>query len=415
MKKYISIICKNNNREQSSQQLANELEKGSWVRLCSEKETHVNININMLPPGPGIIIKGGGSTGNYQQCLHSYSHFDQSASATAQWIRKQGIDPGECYIFNPLPLNHVSGLLPWWRSRCWGAKHIWVTRDFMHNHDKLKEKAQSLLMKGNRPIVTSLIPTQLYQLLQSSSGIRWLQLCTIIWVGGSSMSKRLVDISRSLQIRLAPCYGTTETAAMVTAQTPKDFLSGQNCLGSPLDDVELRLGEENSLQIRTQRLAKILLKDGTLKSVGDQQGWWESGDSAEIAIHNHIQQLKIIGRKDTAINSGGEIVFPEALEKRLVEAAQKEEIPLKAILLIPIKDEKWGERLVALVRLKVEEDNHGQEKLFGRLQNIVKIWDPFERPIAWYYCPELTRNNLGKWEIKKWQSWVKLKRANTSI
>ena len=33
----------------------------------------------------------------------------------------------------------------------------------------------------------------------------------------------------------------------------------------------------------------------------------------------------------------------------------------------------------------------------------------------WYNCPELGLNELGKWEIKKWQNWAKLNRGNTTI
>ena len=44
--------------------------------------------------------------------------------------------------------------------------------------------------------------------------------------------------------------------------------------------------------------------------------------------------------------SGGETVFPEQLEARLLAS----DLPLEAVLLLGIPDTDWGERLVGLVR-----------------------------------------------------------------
>ncbi|AAP99245.1 MULTISPECIES: AMP-binding protein [Prochlorococcus] len=415
MSNLFSIICNDHNHEECANRVADEFEKGSWVILKTKNQSEQFIS-SELPPGPGIIIRGGGSTGSYQQCLHHVSHLNQSAIATSQWLKGQGLNPVDCQILNALPLHHVSGLLPWWRSRCWGAKHIWIEAKTMHNPSQLEEKCNSLKGHHQAIRITSLVPTQLTRLIKSPAGVRWLQSCSIIWVGGAPISKALAKASRALNLRLAPCYGTTETTAMVTIQTPEDFLTGQNSSGEPLNDIELRLGTGNTLQIRTQRLAKCIKADGTISSIANEEGWWESGDVAELLIQNHVQQLKIIGRQDTAINSGGEIIFPEKLQVRLLDAAIKRKIAIEAILLTTIKDEEWGERLIALVRLKNSQNDHDLKKSFASLKQIVKEWSSIERPSAWYHCPALSTNILGKWEINKWKSWViKLNRTNTSM
>ena len=86
------------------------------------------------------------------------------------------------------------------------------------------------------------------------------------------------------------------------------------------------------------------------------------------------------------------------------------QIPIETILLIPIKVEEWGERLAALVRLKAHIATEEEEASILNLQNIVNQWPPYERPIEWHLCPELCRNSLGKWEMQKWQSWIKVKK-----
>ena len=78
-----------------------------------------------------------------------------------------------------------------------------------------------------RHLITSLVPTQLYRLLSTEKGIKWLKLFELIWVGGASISDKLIKISRKEKINLAPCYGSTETAAMVTSLKPDEFLKGK--------------------------------------------------------------------------------------------------------------------------------------------------------------------------------------------
>ncbi|KGG16763.1 MULTISPECIES: AMP-binding protein [unclassified Prochlorococcus] len=410
MKRVSTIFCDRQQVEECSNSLAHELGNGKWVELLP-KNTNQNFSKRIISTQEvGIIINGGGSSGINKQCLHPCSNLDKSALATAQWLERQGLKPQECQIINPLPLHHVSGLLPWWRSRCWNTNHIWITPKLINNPRLLMETSHYLIDKGLGPMLTSLVPTQLTRLIQHPEGLNWLKLFSVIWVGGSAIPENLAERARNLELQLAPCYGTTETAAMVSIQSPKDFLSGINSLGEPLSDVELRIGKSNALQIRTQRLAKVLNKDGSLQSLGDKEGWWESGDNAELILSHHVQQLSIIGRRDTAINSGGEIIFPEKLQARLLNAAQKNGIAIKRILMLSTKDEEWGERLVALVRFKTTKQTNPHQSL-QKLKRLTEEWPCFERPIQWHNCPELSPNQLGKWEITKWQSWLEAKES----
>ena len=233
----------------------------------------------------------------------------------------------------------------------------------------------------------------------------------MIWIGGASISESLAAKARSLKIRLAPCYGTTETASMITVQRPDDFLLGIDSVGEPLDGVELKLEQSNALHIRTKRLASLLNKDGSLQSVANKDGWWESGDAAQLFTRHDNQQLKIIGRRDTAINSGGETIFPEQLQALLLHDAKKRGLPIKNILLIPKKNEEWGERLEALVKFQTSDESLDLSELFHQLKEIVANWSAIERPIAWHHCPELSTNSLGKWEISEWQSWLTTKES----
>ena len=406
MNKLIKLNWNINKIDKCSQTIEKAIRNGNWIELLSKQGQPEIIPEADLPEGPGFIIKGGGSSGKQFSCLQTCSNLSRSALSTEEWLIKQGINTKSCSLINPLPMNHVSGLMPWWRSKCWSAKHYWLQPSQLKSPITLEQKFASLLGKKDGPLLISLVPTQLHRLIYNQAGIRWLKAFTLIWVGGAFLSKELAQKARENNIKLAPCYGSTETAAMVTAMTPAEFLSGENDCGNPLNDVELSINKCGILKIKTTRLAIGKCSNGRIESICDEDGWWESGDIAQIKIENNLPRLKIEGRVDTAINSGGEIIFPEVLEERLLNAAKFHNIPLDKILLIPIDHEEWGQRLVAIVSLSDKYSNEFNDQFKSRLEKLVDNWLPAEKPLKWRYCNNLETTDSGKWERKKWEYWI---------
>ena len=140
----------------------------------------------------------------------------------------------------------------------------------------------------------------------------------LIWVGGAALPDELAARARALGIKLAPCYGSTETAAMVVAQSPERFLNGEEGVGEPLDDIELRVEANGALAVRCRRLAIGRWKpdgDGSLAEQSTEpsvspltgvDGWWSSGDAARLKGSAETPQLTLLGRLDGAIHSGGD-------------------------------------------------------------------------------------------------------------
>jgi O-succinylbenzoic acid--CoA ligase len=109
-----------------------------------------------------------------------------------------------------------------------------------------------------------------------------------------------------------------------------------------------------------------------------------------------------LGRLDGALQSGGETVFPEELEGRLVAAAQGRGLPLEAVVLLGEAEAEWGERLLALVRPQSGADG---AVLIAALEEITATWRPADRPRRWRLCGELAPNAAGKWERSRWRRW----------
>ncbi|MDM7952411.1 MAG: AMP-binding protein [Cyanobium sp. CZS 25K] len=348
--------------------------------------------------GAAVVVGSGGSAGGRHWCLQPLAHLQASAEATAAWLVSLGLEPAACLHLAPLPLHHVSGLLPLVRARQWGGGLRWLAPSLLRRPERLP---QDCSLPRDRPVLLSLVPTQLVRLMASPEATAWLAGCTVIWVGGAALPAGLAAAARRARLPLAPCYGATETAAMVCALAPQRFLAGATGCGEPLADVALRLdGATGAVEVRCGRLSPGRLVAGRFLPLPLQPGgWWRSGDGGRIGP----QGLQVLGRLDGALHSGGETVFPERLEERLQEQAARARAGLEALLLLARPDPEWGEHLVALVRPRRESEG---AELLGVLQAITATWPPAERPRRWQLCPALAPTAAGKWERGRWQRWL---------
>ena len=160
------------------------LAAGQWVSLSPEADA---APIAQLPPGPGVVVRSGGSSGGSRCCAQPSLHLDRSAAATAHWLTGIGVDPASTLLLNPLPLAHVSGLMPWWRTRCWGVGHQQLPPGLMKTPTELLAFCQGLPAWGKNPAVLSLVPTQLARLLAHPDGVAFLQQLQLIWIGGAAL------------------------------------------------------------------------------------------------------------------------------------------------------------------------------------------------------------------------------------
>ena len=155
--------------------------------------------------GPGVIVGSGGSRGGRRWCLQPLTHLQASAAATGAWLAALGLEPAACLHLNPLPLHHVSGLMPWLRCRHWGGRHQALAPALMRDPGWLATALPAASLADQGPVLLSLVPTQLWRLLDDPAGIAWLQQLDLIWVGGAPLPAPLAQRARQPEQRLAPC------------------------------------------------------------------------------------------------------------------------------------------------------------------------------------------------------------------
>ncbi len=155
-------------------------------------------------------------------------------------------------------------------------------------------------------------------------------------------------------------YGQTETAGICTLLGPEDHdPDGPNAhrlrsAGKPIVFSELRIVDENGVDAPQGKIGEIAIRstgamlgywnrlEETAKTLRD--GWIMSGDAGYIDGDGY---LYIVDRTKDMIISGGENVYSTETESAL---STHPDVAECAVIGVP--DEKWGERVHAVVRLK---------------------------------------------------------------
>tara|TARA_B100000945_G_scaffold317102_1_gene319304 strand:- start:363 stop:1550 length:1188 start_codon:yes stop_codon:yes gene_type:complete len=382
MKNKIHIIKVENNENQSKKKIIQNIRENKIIYIKNKFFENEDILNPISESGPAIILNSSGSSGKPRKCIHHLDNLNLSAVTSGKWLEEQGFELQNCLIFNTLPLNHISGLMPIFRSQVWECDYINISPHLIKNTKELLLYTIKF-KKTKKHFITSLVPIQLKRLLAEEEGIKWLKIFDLIWIGGASISSDIAEKCRKEEVKLAPCYGSTETAAMVTSLKPEEFLMGFQNVGEILPDTNIRINKKGLIEIKSARIGMELIESSKTKNFKNKNGWWETSDLGEINKLNKSLYLKFFGRIDNAFNSGGEIVFPEVIESRLDHFIMKENIPINNFKITKGANNLWGNRIKIIIEFKKETNSKNIENSLNLLKNFSKLWAKHERPENW--------------------------------
>jgi long-chain acyl-CoA synthetase len=123
-----------------------------------------------------------------------------------------------------------------------------------------------------------------------------------------------------LGISILQVYGLTETTAIISMDDPKDVQTG--LVGKPIRGVEIKISEEGELLSKGPNVFPgYWNRPEETKNSFTQDGWFKSGDLAEITNTGHI---RITGRlKNLIIPTSGHNIVPEPIEEQLQKFCPK--------------------------------------------------------------------------------------------
>ena len=264
--------------------------RGEGPALSTSKTNFAEVDSNVA-----LVVTTSGSTGNPKSVAHSATSLLTGARASHKFI---GAKSGQRWSLL-LPTSHIAGINVLIRSIELGTTPVGMETeaDF-----------------------TAIVPTQLHRALTSDEELlNHLKSCKKVLVGGGPLSAQLRSDAEAHDIKIVETYGATETCGGVIYD------------GEPLEGVEVKL-VEGKVAIKGAQLALGYLGQGPISV----DGWFVTSDLGEM----RGGKLKIIGRADDQIISGGEKISLSAVDDFL-----QSEFNHPGIVSFSKTDAEWGERL----------------------------------------------------------------------
>lgn len=296
-----------------------------------------------VEPGDALVVATSGTTGTPKGVVLSHDAVAASAEATSSRLQVTHRD----HWLACLPLSHVGGL-----SVVTRALHRDIALTVHPGFDpRAVETAGATMVSLVTAALRRIDPT-LFR--------------TIVLGGGRPPAERPRNTVAT--------YGLTETGSGVVYD------------GVPLDGVDVRIDDGGD----TSRAGPILIRgpmllrayrDGT--DPKDADGWLRTGDVGHWLPDG---RLHVDGRADDVIVSGGENVWPDAVERVLADHPGVAEVMVRGVA-----DDVWGEVVEAVVVPAAIEPT------LGSLREFVQAEHPaFMAPKRLEIVRELPRTALGK-------------------
>jgi len=259
--------------------------------------------------GVALVVHTSGTGG-----VSKLAQFERAAVAAAVTISADALAAtSEDRWLCCLPLAHIGGLLVALRGVLLGAPVTIHTRF-----------DPSAFMREKRSVFTSLVPTMLRRLLDAGAD---LAAYRAILVGGDELPP--ADRERGGPA-VVQTYGLTESCGGIVYD------------GRALPSVEIRLGAASAIELRGPTLMRGYRSDPQATATAfTSDGWLRTGDIGEIDQNG---RLRVEGRADDLIISGGEKVWPGE-----VESAVRTHPKVLDVAAAGRPDAEWGQRVTVWV------------------------------------------------------------------
>jgi len=293
----------------------------------------------------------------------------------------------EDIVLTVLPMFHVGGLdiqtLP--------ALHAGAT---IVIHERFDTDAFFNALARDGITLTLLVPTIVHTLINDP---RWeaadLSNLRMISVGSTIVPEHMVRAVGARGVPLVQVYGSTETAPIAAYMPVRETARRPASTGKPAMHCEIRLVDGDGHDVAAGQKGEILVRGPNVMTE-----YWNDPEATRAAFTNgwfHTEDighcdsdgfLYVDGRSKDMIISGGENVYPAAVENVLSECGD-----LGEVAVVGRPDDYWGEIVVAVVVPK------GAIRDAGKILNFCegRIAD-FEIPREVVFVDRLPRNAMGK-------------------
>ena len=273
--------------------------------------------------GTALVVATSGTTGSPRLAMLGRDALRAAGTASAELLGGRGV-----YAL-ALPTSYVAGAMV--LVRCVLSGHDPVVVDLTDGFSVrgFVDAVDALLHQPHDDLrLTSLVPTQLARLLDAG-GVATAALVALdaVLLGGAAAPASLLQRAREANVNVVTTYGMTETCG--------------GCVydGVPLPGVDVRIVDEH-VELTGAVLFSGYLGEPELSARALHDGWFRTNDRGVV----HEGTLRVLGRSDDVVQSGGVNVSVTAVEQSLTELPGVDDAAAVAV-----PDEEWGTALVAVL------------------------------------------------------------------
>jgi len=290
------------------------MSKGSAIIAAEDGPELVTIDA----AGAASVIFTSGTSGGSRAARLTRANWEAAARASVEHL---GHGSEDLWLL-AMPLHHVGGLSILLRSAFIGGG-VKMLPGF--------EPAAFARELHDEVTMASVVPTMLSRVLDADpgpyDGLR------AVLVGGGPIPDDLLERAGEARLPVLPTYGMTETCGQVATLRPGSRLENR---AHPLPGVEIRIETDGRIAVRGPMVSPGYV--GETDRAPDQ--WFVTGDLGEIDADG---ALRVIGRADTLIISGGENIDPTMVETALARVPGVE-----SAMVVGVPSEQWGTEVVCL-------------------------------------------------------------------
>ena len=338
-----------------------------------------------------ILLGTGGTTGQPKGVMLTAQNMETMSALTLLGYPFEG-RPSYLAI---TPLTHAAGVLCF-PIMLLGGHIVMTSKPDLGEYVKLIE---------TRKIThTFLPPTLIYMLLEGQYGeLAKPNHLQCIWYGAAPIAPaKLEQAILKFGVVMAQIYGQTEAPMLISMMPPKDHLNADGTIAkhrlssagrpSPLVQVAIMnaqghvLGpsEKGEIVVRGSLVMRGYYKNAEATQEASRFGWHHTGDIGYLDAEGF---LYIVDRDKDMIITGGFNVYSVEVEQAMMQHPSVLECAV-----IGLPDEKWGERVVAVVQLKsgMTEDSNALKQFIKEHIGSVKS------PKQIVFRHELPKSKVGK-------------------